>query len=107
MNGSLTRRVCDVVARHLQVEPNAIDARKTLQKDLELDPLDLVLIALRIEELEQIEFPIAHLEHVRTVGDIVTIVRLTHASEDDAPVSRDSGVRLMGGAAGTARRRSA
>ena len=94
MNDSLNRLVCEVVARHLQVEPRAIDAKTMVQQDLELDPLDLVLIALRIEELEQIEFPIAHLEHVRSVGDIVEIVRAAHASEADAPASRESGVRL-------------
>jgi acyl carrier protein len=95
MNDSLNRLVCEVVARHLQLEPRAIDAQKTVQEDLELDPLDLVLIALRIEELERIEFPIARLEYVRTVGDIVKIVRAAHAGDAEAPASPDSGVRLQ------------
>src|SRR5262249_51824543 len=46
-----------------------------LQRDLGLDPLDLVLIALDLEETYRAEFPIAELELVRTVGDLSTLAR--------------------------------
>jgi acyl carrier protein len=109
MNDSFSRLVCEVVAGHLQVEPRSIDSGKTVQGDLELDPLDLVLIALRRVEIEQIEFPIAQLEHVQTVGDSAKIVRAAHASEAAAPVRRDSGLRLspLVASDGGSRRRSA
>jgi acyl carrier protein len=51
-----------------------------LQRDLELDPLDLVLIALRIEDVLQIQFPIAELAQAILVGDLVRIVRSMCAS---------------------------
>jgi acyl carrier protein len=106
MNDSLNRLVCEVVARHLQMEPRAIDPHTTVRQDLELDPLDLVLIALRIEEIERIEFPIARLEHVRTVGDIAKIVRAAHASGAESMVNRD-GAHAPASERVGARRRSA
>jgi len=64
-----------VIALHMQVGPATITYRSHLQRDLELDPLDLVLIALRIEDIKGIEFPIAQLEGAQTVADLTKIVR--------------------------------
>jgi acyl carrier protein len=80
MKCSLDEMVCDVVARHLDVDRRAIDLRKTVDRDLELDPLDLVLIAIRIEELADLEFPIARLESVHTIEDLTKIARAAYAS---------------------------
>ena len=54
---------------------DAIDDAQTLE-ELELDLLDVVLIALRIEAVDgmRADFPVAALEHVRTVGDLVVVV---------------------------------
>ena len=64
-----------VIALHMRVGPATITCRSHLQRDLELDPLDLVLIALRIEDIKGIEFPIAELEGAQTVADLTKIVR--------------------------------
>jgi acyl carrier protein len=79
MKRSVDELVCEVVARHLDVEPRTITLRTTVDRDLALDALDLVLIAIRIEEMSGIEFPIARLESVRTVADLTKIVRAAHA----------------------------
>jgi acyl carrier protein len=46
--------------------------------DLGLDPLDLVLVVVELEELDRGagDFPVAALEHAKTVGDLVTLVEL-------------------------------
>jgi acyl carrier protein len=72
-----------VIARHLQVARATIARRTHLQRDLELDPLDLVLIALRIANIKGIEFPIARLEATRTVADRVDVVRSLGARSSD------------------------
>ena len=72
-----------VIARHLQVAPATIARRTHLQRDLELDPLDLVLIALRIEGIKGVEFPIARLEGARTVADLIDVVRSLGAGSSD------------------------
>lgn len=63
------------LALHLDLDPEWIQPGHRLEGDLGLDPLDLVLIALRLEEIENEEFPVADLETVTTVFDLVTIVR--------------------------------
>jgi acyl carrier protein len=63
------------LALHLEIVPDAVVESDSLTEDLGLDPLDLVLVALRLEELAEAEFPVADLEHARTVGDLVAIVR--------------------------------
>jgi acyl carrier protein len=63
------------LALHLSVDPQDIDVEDRLEADLGLDPLDLVLVALRLEEIEEGEFPVARLEMVTTVGDLVAVVR--------------------------------
>jgi acyl carrier protein len=63
------------LALHLGVDPHVIEPENRLEGDLGLDPLDLVLVALRLEEIEEGEFPVARLETVTTVADLVEIVR--------------------------------
>jgi acyl carrier protein len=63
------------VARHVGVDHAAIDALQHLQRDLHLQPLDIVLIVLAIEDAERIELPIAHLESNATVGGLTMLVR--------------------------------
>jgi acyl carrier protein len=63
------------LALHLSVDPHDIGLGDRLEADLGLDPLDLVLVALRLEEIEEGEFPVARLETVATVADLVGIVR--------------------------------
>ena len=63
------------LALHLEIVPAAIVESDSLTEDLGLDPLDLVLIVLRLEELAEAEFPVASLEHAHTVADLVALVR--------------------------------
>jgi acyl carrier protein len=63
------------LALHLGVDSEGVELHHRLDADLGLDPLDLVLVALRLEEIEDAEFPVAQLEMVRTVSDLVDVVR--------------------------------
>lgn len=67
--------VCFALALHLEIDPMSISEDMQLDEELGLDPLDLVLVVLRLEELGDAEFPIAALEGIRTVGDLVSVVR--------------------------------
>jgi acyl carrier protein len=81
VNDSLDDIVCHVVARHLDVAAGEIALRQHLERDLGLDPLDLVLIALRLEDIEHLEFPLAALESAQTVSDLTGILRSVRDSE--------------------------
>jgi acyl carrier protein len=73
--------VRQAVAQHLGIDDLEIHEDQHLEDGLGLDPLDLVLVALRLEELGQVhiaselaEFPVADLERVVTVGDLADMV---------------------------------
>ncbi|MBS2011663.1 MAG: hypothetical protein JST00_02020 [Deltaproteobacteria bacterium] len=72
VNEWLVRRA---IAAHLEMAQDEIEAQQSLEDDLGLDPLDLVLITLRLEEDVGVEFPVALLETVKTVGDLEDLVR--------------------------------
>lgn len=67
--------VCFALALHLEVDPNEIHESQNLEDDLGLDPLDLVLVVLRLEEIGEGEFPVGDLEGVFTVKDLADVVR--------------------------------
>jgi acyl carrier protein len=61
------------LARHLNVDPEAVLPVHDLRADLKLYSLDLVLIALGLEREGGSEFPIAWLDTVRTVAELSAI----------------------------------
>lgn len=63
-----------LLARHLDVAAEVFEDEQHLEHDLGLDPLDLVLVSIRLEEMEQAEFPVAALERVSTVGGLTKLV---------------------------------
>jgi acyl carrier protein len=75
MNDPLADIVRRAVAEHLDVEPGGIQAAHRFARDLELHPLDVVLIALRLEEVEGVELPIDRLDSVETVAELTKLLR--------------------------------
>ena len=63
------------LAHYLRVPIEAIADDQRLHTDLGLDPLDLVTIVLRLEDLEPWhgEFPVTRLEDVVTVSDLALL----------------------------------
>jgi len=104
LNELLVRRA---VASHLEVPVDELCSTQSLEDDLGLDPLDLVLIALSLEEDVGVEFPVALLETVKTVGDLDSLVRswlgvvpiLLRAMER-RPAHMPMSARIQGGAYG-------
>jgi acyl carrier protein len=86
MRESPDELVRTAIANHMRIAPATMTRRTHLQRDLELDPLDLVLIALRIESIKGVEFPIARLDGARTVADLISVVRSLDlgSSDEDA-----------------------
>jgi acyl carrier protein len=76
MRSRAHRLVADALASHLELDPSAVRGSHLLQLDLGIDPLDLVLVVLKLEADEpwRPEFPFSELEHARTVDDFVDLV---------------------------------
>ena len=67
--------VCDTLAAHLDVHPAEIRPEQNLRTDWGLDDIELNVIALRIEEREEIEIRVRDLEALHTVGQLIALVR--------------------------------
>jgi acyl carrier protein len=83
-----------VVAKHLQLSSDEVQLAQHVVADLHLDPLDLVLIVLRLEDLEQVEFPIAELDRIQCVGDFAVVMRELRRAPSPWRAPAPSGVSL-------------
>ena len=84
---SFDATVRKTIAHHVGLDPAQVEPALSLTNDLGLDPLDLVLIALRLEDIEQIDFPIEQLGTVHTVGELTRLFQAwIQASELGVPV---------------------
>lgn len=59
------------LAELIECEPGDIKLETRLEEDLEADSLDLVELAMALEEELSLEIPDEELEGIRTVGDAV------------------------------------
>ncbi|MGH2760216.1 MAG: acyl carrier protein [Actinomycetota bacterium] len=62
------------LAELIECEPGQIQLETRLEEDLEADSLDLVELAMALEEELSLEIPDEELEGIRTVGDAVDFV---------------------------------
>ena len=62
------------LAELIECEPEKIELSTRLEEDLEADSLDLVELAMSLEEELSLEIPDEELEGIRTVGDAVDFI---------------------------------
>jgi acyl carrier protein len=62
------------LAELIECEPDKIELTTRLEEDLEADSLDLVELAMSLEEELSLEIPDEELEGIRTVGDAVDFI---------------------------------
>lgn len=62
------------LAELIECDPGTIQLETRLEEDLEADSLDLVELAMALEEELGMEIPDEDLEGIRTVGDAVNFV---------------------------------
>jgi acyl carrier protein len=62
------------LAELIECDPDTIKLETRLEEDLEADSLDLVELAMALEEELSLEIPDEELEGIRTVGDAVEFI---------------------------------
>jgi acyl carrier protein len=62
------------LAELVECDPNAVTIYTRIDEDLEADSLDLVELAMALEEELSLEIPDEELEGIRTIGDAVEFV---------------------------------
>ena len=76
---SMSSVVRVALANHLKCHPSMIRVGQRLERDLDLTPLELVLVALEVEELEGVHVPPSELTGLETVGDLLSLFARTAA----------------------------
>jgi acyl carrier protein len=67
--------VCNTLAAYFEVSPAHVKPDQQLRRDWGVDSVELNVIALRIEEHEDVELRASDLENVDTVGQLIALVR--------------------------------
>lgn len=70
------------LAELIECDPSDIALETRLEEDLEADSLDLVELAMALEEELSLEIPDEELEGIRTVGDAVEFVAERVSTEE-------------------------
>ena len=71
---STFERVQKIICEQLEIDSHLVTEDASISGDLGADSLDLVDLAMSIEEDFNLEVPDDVLDHIRTVGDIVKVV---------------------------------
>lgn len=78
MRDSTYASVCSTVAAYFDVDPTHVKPDQGLREEWGLDAVELDVLAHRIEQVERIALRGHGLETVRTVGQLINLVRALH-----------------------------
>lgn len=82
MNDPTYLSVRNTLARYLDVPPTEVRPEQQLERDWGIDRVELNVIALRLEEQEDVELRSRDLDDVHTVGQLVALVRATRRRDE-------------------------
>jgi acyl carrier protein len=85
MRDSLGETVRCAVAQHLDVDSIDIRSSHRFERDLGFERLDIVLVALRVEEVVKVELPFDRLDQIDTVADLTALLRAVVANDNQIP----------------------
>lgn len=75
MKHSIETAVVHAIAAHAEISVHHVRLNQHLERDLHMQPLDLVVIALALEDDEHFAFPFERLADVHTVRDLANAAR--------------------------------
>lgn len=70
VSGEVRRRIAEM----FEIDPTKVREEALLREDLDLDSIDAIDLAVRIQELTGTRLDEAVLRKVRTVGDVVDLI---------------------------------
>ena len=68
-------KVCEIIAKQLDIDPKTITMESNLVEDLHADSLDIVELVMDMEQEFDTEIPDEELPKVQTVGDILRYLK--------------------------------
>jgi acyl carrier protein len=85
MRDPLGETVRCAVAQHLEVDSIDIRSSHRFERDLGLERIDIVLVVLRVEEVENVELPFDRLDQIDSVADLTALLRAVIANDNQIP----------------------
>ena len=67
-------KIQKIISAQFDVEPSRVTLESSILDDFQADSLDIVDLAMSIEDAFDIEVPDEELENIKTVGDIVKFI---------------------------------
>lgn len=77
MNPEITKKVIEIVAKQLELNPDQIKPESSFSDDLKADSLAVVEMVLALEESFGVEIPDEDAESIKTVKDAISYIE-TH-----------------------------
>jgi acyl carrier protein len=71
----LLEQLTKILSEEFEIDPNSINADANLYEDLGIDSIDAVDLIVRLRELTGKRVPPEDFKTVRTVGDVVQVIR--------------------------------
>ena len=68
-------KICEIIAKQLDIDPKTITMESNLIEDLHADSLDIVELVMDMEQEFDTEIPDEELPKVQTVGDILRYLK--------------------------------
>lgn len=69
-----TKKIKDIIAKHINVESDNLNLNADFKNDLHLDSIDLFQIIMEAEEAYNIKLDNNQLLNIKTIGDAINIV---------------------------------
>lgn len=69
--------VRSLLAHHLDRAPSTLHGSLSLSRDLDVTPLELVLLALDLEDIEGVSIPVEQLGRIETVAELIEFLDAT------------------------------
>ena len=74
-NEQILEKLCAILAESFEIEPERVTPEINLFKDLDLDSIDAVDLAIKLQEMTGKRIKPEDFKTVRTVGDVIATVQ--------------------------------
>ncbi|MBR6940298.1 MAG: acyl carrier protein [Clostridia bacterium] len=72
----MLEQIREVICNYVDVDPETITADASLRSDLSMSSLDLINVAVEIEDTFDISLPNSDMQNITTVGELITYIEV-------------------------------
>ena len=72
----MLEQIREVICNYVDVDPETITTDASLRSDLSMSSLDLINVAVEIEDTFDISLPNSDMQNITTVGELITYIEV-------------------------------